>query len=94
MNNKDRKVHLTRILEPNFDDSKNNIKTTLYEIETKEFNAIFALVLNTLIKVLLKSLESFTKLIIRKTSSISEVIIYSLKLIKNIDMYYGYIKVK
>jgi hypothetical protein len=83
MNKKDRTVHLTRILEPNPDDIKSNIETTLYEIETKEFNAIFALVLNTLIQVLLKSLESFSKLIINKTSRTEGLIIDGPKFIKN-----------
>ena len=56
---------------------------SLYEIETKEFNAIFALVLNTLIQVLLKSLESFSKLIINKTSRTEGLIIDGPKYIKN-----------
>jgi hypothetical protein len=80
---KQRTVHLIRILEPNVKEIKDNITTTLYDENSKEFNDFFELILNTLIDTLLKNLDSFLKLIINKTNRTEGIIIDGPKYIRN-----------
>lgn len=83
MGKKDRTIHLIRILEPNSDDIKSNIVTNRYERGTKKFDDIFVLILNTLIDSLLKSLSSFSELIINSTKKTGGLIVDGPKFIKN-----------
>lgn len=83
MTNKDRTVHLIRILEPNPKEIKDNIQTNLYKTDTKEFKDFFQLILNTLVDTLLENLKSFLKLIINKTNRTEGLIVDGPKFIKN-----------
>ena len=80
---KNRTVHLTRILEPNEAKIKDSIKTDRYIKNSKEFDAFFSLVLNTLVDALLESLSSFFKLIKDKSKRTEGLIIAGPKYIKN-----------
>lgn len=80
---KKRIVHLIRILEPDVKEIKNEIRTTLYDKKSKEFNEFFELILNTLVNILLKNLDSFLKLITNKTNRTEGIIIDGPKYIRN-----------
>jgi hypothetical protein len=80
---KNRTVHLTRILEPNEAKIKDSIKTDRYIKNSKEFDDFFSLVLNTLVDTLLESLNSFFKLIVNKSKRTEGLIIAGPKYIKN-----------